>query len=297
MERSVQNFRKLAKKTVDQGEIKLSRFISAPEWLSMMSAGEGAMMRLQEAWRNIFSSALQEVVEIPKQEIPDSESQARCRALFGPRNFFGMQEVAGSYGYAFSEQEIEERKAVRLLDRNGMLLSEEESWELIQLCHKEAPGEFVCCTAVPHSMCDVYEKHPDAFHPEHREWFWFCDRAQRQTWSEKKIPDFWFLIRKEPVPKSWYKSSVDQDAWLLETHSHERFARPEHIVYGDVLCEKASKGSVRLFCNEYMGRTLVPTAQGILVAVCRIPTGLLVNNVFGEPSWSCGVPSLWTSEP
>lgn len=277
-----------------RGIKRLRTVVEAPAWLAMLKADDERLRRLGAAWKEIFLP--QPTVEVPKMKIPDSESQARCRELFGP-DFFGLKEAVGLYGYAFSEKEIEERKAVRILARDGTLLSEEQSWELIRLCREKASGQFVCCVGVPHSTCDVFAAHPEVFHPDHRKHAWFTDSDQRTRWSDKKIPDFWFLLRKDVVPQSWDKSSKAQEDWLPTAHSHECFAEPQHIIYGDVLCEKATQGKLRLYCGERWARTLARAADGDLVRMGRGPYGLDVGGWSGGPRWSGGVPSLWTSEP
>ncbi len=226
--------------------------------------------------------------------VPDSDSHARCRELFGA-DFFGMSEVVSSYGYGFSAKESEERKSVRILGHDGAtLLSEERSWEAIRRCRDEAPGQFVLCAGVPHSVCDVHAKHADVFYPDLRKNPWFGETEQHE-WSKRVMRDSWLVLAKDVIPDSWDMSSVDQEQWLPTKHPCRRFALPEHIAYGSVLCAKATQGRMRLYCGERWGRTLQRTARGFLVDVGFRPEGLDVGHWDGGAGWDHGVPSLWTS--
>ncbi len=251
--------------------------ITPAQWLRMLDAVPAQLQRIVEAW-----------------PIAETDSQARCRELFGT-DFFGIPEATGAYGYGFSAEETENRKSVCILGCDGALLSEQQSWDAIRRCHEEAPGLFALCAGVPHSVCDVYGKHTDVFHPDLRKNPWFGESGQRRLWSERKLQDFWFLLEKDVTLDSWDKSSSDQEQWLSKNHPSRQFAAPEHVVYGSVLCCKATQGRFRLYGGERWCRTLQRAVRGRLVLVRFLPKGLFVDSDNAGAYWDSGVPSLWTS--
>lgn len=229
--------------------------------------------------------------------LPDSESQARCRELFGS-DFFGMREAAGQYGYVFTEQQVEQRKRVRIL-RDYELLTEGQSWDAIRRCHEENPGRFVCCVGIPHSVCDVHALFPGAFKRESYADTWFTMAECRAVWSEKAVDDFWFLLRKEVLRGSINVSPCWQRDWLKKNHPYERLASAQHVVFGHALCSKATNGKFRLYSGRWGVTNTWGAVGGYIITVGCGPLGLVVDSVWRHGDHrldrSLGAASLWVS--
>ena len=228
------------------------------------------------------------------EEFEESDSQKRWRELFGA-DYFGIPEVART-GQRFSRAMVEQRKEVRLI-RDGVLLSPEDSLKAAERCQKECRGQFVCVACLPESVCSVHARDSALFIPELQgKDAWMLERSQRKEWSRKKIRDTYMLLRKEPVPESENMNSERQEKiWMPEKHPCERFARPEHIVYGYTLCHKATQGKLRLYSGDVWGCTLIRAARGSLVRVGGFARGLGVGYWRGDACPGAGVASLWAS--
>lgn len=226
-------------------------------------------------------------------DFKESDSQKRWRDLF-KEDYFGIPEVART-GRRFSATMLGERHDVQLIC-DHVRLSPQDSLKAAKRCQEECPGEFVCVACLPESVCSVHARDSALFIPEHQgKDAWMLEQSQRKEWSRKKIPDYYILLRKEPVADSHSMRSERQEIWLGETHPCERFARPEHIVYGYTVCHKATDGRLQLYSGDIWGRTLVRSAAGVLVFVWSSPQGLGVHHwsVLARPG--AGVASLWTS--
>ena len=224
----------------------------------------------------------------------ESDGQKRFRELFG-EDYFGIPEVARC-GCRISETMLGQRDDVRLM-RDGVLLSSEDSLKAAERCQKECRGQFVCVACLPESVCSVHARDSALFIPELQgKDAWMLERSQRKEWSRKKIRDTYMLLRKEPVPESENMNSERQEKiWMPEKHPCERFARPEHIVYGYTLCHKATQGKLRLYSGDVWGCTLIRAARGSLVGVGGRAQGLDVSFWSGLANPGAGVASLWAS--
>lgn len=232
-------------------------------------------------------------VPCPPEGFVESEGQKLWRGMFG-EDYFGIPEVART-GRRFSETMLGQRSDVRLM-RDNVLLSPEDSLNAAERCIKECPGQFVCVACLPESVCSIHARESALFIPELQgKDAWMLEQCQRKEWSRKRIRDYYILLRKEPVPDSHSMHAERQKIWLRETHPCERFARPEHIVYADSVCYKATEGRLQLYSGDVWGRTLIRTAHGRLVDVGRSPQGLVVDRWRDNAHPHAGVPSLWVS--
>ncbi len=121
--------------------------------------------------------------------IPDSESQAKARAIMG-KNFLGLEEVRRGYGIAlpapqlaeipFSEETLQAYKDTHVLVAGGAL-SVNEIREIVESAFYDT---------------DWYNCEPFA--------------------NDKKVSVRWYLLRKEPVPESRCKTYDLQTALLKD---------------------------------------------------------------------------------
>lgn len=121
--------------------------------------------------------------------IPDSESQAKARSIMG-KNFLGLEEVRTGFGLALDPQQL------------AKIPFSEKTLHACKDTH-------VLVAGAPLSVNEV-RKIADSD-------FYGTDRYRREPFAnEKKVSVRWYLLRKEPVPKSRSKTYDQQTALLKD---------------------------------------------------------------------------------
>jgi hypothetical protein len=156
-------------------------------------------------------------------------SQIRAREIMG-RNFLGVEEAMRHYGEQFTEEQL-------------AALAEVPFSEAVL---EECKNTHVLVAGFPISILDIRAKAPNK---KPKTFYSYKDaRYNNQAFAtNEKVNVRWYLVRKEAVADSTYKTYDKQKALLSE---HEEVPRACELVYAVVLYFLAA--DERLFPNIYV---------------------------------------------
>ncbi len=243
----VRNLLKLPFKTTSVVLRRLSRFLTARQFLAVMKVDDNVLKEIAI----LLSPVSEEVFE-------ESESQKRARAIMGNANFFGIAAVKHRFG-DFTAEELEARKEVRILNEaTGELFSEEETLLILQACK----DTHILVATKNIALPEMHARHKDRFNNDRNAPF-FSQDSERKKWSEVTIVPPWLLVRKGPVPGSGSKD-IDAQKEHVDALKNERMILPCEYVFAALLyyLETGKK-----LCEGYVVRFSVQTTDGNWVSV------------------------------
>lgn len=253
----VTNLLKLPFKTTSAVLLRLSRFLTARQFLAVMKVDDKVLREI---------AALLSPVSVRFEE---TDSQKRARDIMGS-NFFGIDAVQRHFA-DYTETELEARKEVRILNEiTGQLFTEEETLKILLECK----DTHVLLATKNIALPDMHARHKDRFSND-RDAPFFGSQPEREKWSSFRIKPNWILVRKGFVPGSESKDIDAQKAHLLQTLPKERMILPCEYVFAAFLSllEKGEK-----LCEGYVVRFAVQTVDGNCVHVSWNGDQLVVNH-------------------
>jgi len=150
-----------------------------PEDLKRLRRDQSFAQRLVAYWK---------AGAVTGDPIPDSESQAKARAIMG-KNFLGLEEVRRGYGVALPVEQLAE------------IPFSEETLQACKDTHVLVAGAQLSVNGIRFIASDFYDT----------DWY------NREPFAnDNKVSVRWYLLRKEPVPESRSKTYDQQTALLKE---------------------------------------------------------------------------------
>ncbi len=205
-----QNLLKLPKKTVDQVERRLARFVSAPLWLQILKASDDELRLLAKVWPGAT----------PANPFEEPDSHRKAREILGS-DFHGVAIVEKHFG-VLTDDERKQYVPLCLRDhKTGQFLSEEQTLIVLEQCK----GTHVLCAMHRTELPSVHARKKERFtlDPDNP---WIGTQEQRVKWSGELARDPWVLARKAVVPESTSKNVDQQKAHLEQRFPKERSLLP-----------------------------------------------------------------------